>query len=62
MEMDLAKFCQSAHSVKLAYKIGVFDREYAMNKLAILYATFFGCFTGSYREAMLSDFFIDEED
>ena len=56
MEMDLSTFCATTHRIKIQ-----FSRESAINKLANLYADFFGMFTGSYQEAMLSDFYIDED-
>lgn len=59
--MDLSTFCQSAHSVKNQFSEGKLSRESAISKLASLYADFFGLFTGSYQEAALSDFYIDEE-
>lgn len=61
MEMDLPTFCQSAHSIKIQFSEGKLSRELAINKLADIYADFFGMFTGSYQEAMLSDFYIDED-
>lgn len=62
MEMTPTKFRQDKHSIKLAYKIGVFDRAYAIRKLRNLYADFCGLFTGAYIEAQYSDFYIDEEE
>lgn len=61
MEMDLSTFCQSAHRIKNQFSEGKLSRESAIGKLASLYATFFGLFTASYQEAMLSDFYIDED-
>lgn len=61
MEMDLSTFCATTHSIKNQFSEGKLSRESAINKLANLYADFFGLFTGSYQEAMLSDFYIDEE-
>lgn len=59
--MDLSTFCQSAHSIKSQFSEGKLSRESAISELASLYADFFGLFTGSYQEAMLSDFYIDEK-
>ena len=61
MEMDLSTFCQSAHNIKNQFSKGKLSRESAISKLADLYANFFGLFTASYQEALLSDFYIDEE-
>lgn len=61
IKIDLPTFCQSAHSIKSQFSEGKLSRESAINKLANLYANFFGMFTGSYQEAMLSDFYIDED-
>ena len=61
MEMDLSTFCATTHSIKNQFSEGKLSREAAISKLADLYADFFGCFTGGYQEALLSDFYIDEE-
>lgn len=61
MEMDLSTFCESAHSIKNQFSEGKLSRKSAISKLADLYVDFFGLFTASYQEAMLSDFYIDEE-
>ena len=52
----MSKFKQNLCSIKLAYKIGVFSREYARNKFAHLYAETFGTFSDIYREMVLCDF------
>lgn len=52
----MKKFQQELHSIKLAYKIGVFSKEYARNKFAILYARTFGVYSGIYREMALVNF------
>lgn len=59
--MDLSTFCATTHKIKIQFSEGKLSRESAINKLASLYADFFGLFTGSYQEAALSDFFIDED-
>ena len=61
MEMDLSTFCATTHRIKIQFSEGKLSRESAINKLANLYADFFGMFTGSYQEAMLSDFYNDED-
>ena len=61
MEMDLSTFCETTHRIKIQFSEGKLSRSEAINKLANLYADFFGLFTGSYQEAMLSDFYIDED-
>ena len=38
----MQKFRQNLESIKLAYNIGVFSKEYARNKFARLYAETFG--------------------
>lgn len=50
------KFKQDLESIRLAYSIGVFSREYARNKFALLYANTFGAASGIYMEMCLSDF------
>ena len=59
--MDLSTFCETTHSIKNQFSEGKLSRESAISKLATLYTDFFGLFTGSYQEAALSDFYIDEE-
>lgn len=59
--MDLSTFCETTHRIKNQFSEGKLSRESAIRKLANLYADFFGLFTGSYQEAMLSDFYIDED-
>ena len=61
MEMDLPTFCVTTHTIKNQFLEGKLSRLEAINKLASMYADFFGLFTGSYQEAMLSDFYIDED-
>lgn len=53
---NMNKFRQELYSIQLAYKIGVFSKEYARNKFAHLYAETFGIFSGIYREMNLCDF------
>ena len=53
---NMRKFCQNRDSIKLAYTIGVFSKEYARNKFARLYAETFGAFSAIYRELVLCDF------
>ena len=50
------KFSQELYSIRLAYNIGVFSKEYARNKFALLYARTFGGAYGIYREMALCDF------
>ena len=50
------KFTQELYSIRLAYNIGVFSKEYARNKFALLYANTFGGVSGIYREMALCDF------
>lgn len=52
----MQKFRQNLESIKLAYNIGVFSKEYARNKFAHLYAETFGVCSSVYREMMLCDF------
>ena len=59
--MDLSTFCTATHEIKTRYDSGSLSRESAIDQLATLYANFFGLFTASYQEAMLSDFYIDED-
>ena len=59
--MDLSTFCATTHKIKNQFSEGKLSRSATINKLATLYADFFGLFTGSYQEAMLSNFYIDEE-
>ena len=59
--MDLSTFCQSAHRIKNQFLEGKLEKSEAINRLANLYADFFGLFTASYEEARLSDFYIDED-
>lgn len=54
--MEREKFKQNLDSIRLAYNIGVFSKEYARNKFAHLYAETFGIFSGIYREMNLCDF------
>lgn len=61
MEMDLSTFCATTNKIKNQFSEGKLSRESAISKLANLYADFFGLFTGSYQEAALSDFYIDED-
>lgn len=61
----MKKFRQKLESIKLAYNIGVFSKEYARNKFANLYAETFGVCSGIYREMRLGDFeecFMSEEE
>ena len=51
----MQKFRQNLESIKLAYNIGVFSKEYARNKFARLYAETFGGNSGIYREMALGD-------
>ena len=53
--IDMKKFRQDFDSIKLAYSIGVFSKEYAKNKFRNLYAQTFGVCTGIYREMCLGD-------
>lgn len=48
------KFSQELYSIRLAYNIGVFSKEYARNKFALLYARTFGGASGIYREMALA--------
>ena len=52
----MQKFRQNLESIRLAYNIGVFSKEYARNKFAILYAETFGGCSGIYRGMRLGDF------
>ena len=52
----MQKFNRDLESIRLAYKTGVFSKEYARNKFARLYAETFGVFSGIYREMLLCDF------
>lgn len=52
----MTKFSQDLNSIKLAYKIGVFSRKYALNKIRRLYSTTFGIYSGIYRELALCNF------
>lgn len=61
-EKEELKFWQDKYSIRLAYEIGVFSKEYAIHKFAKLYADTFGIFSGIYRELSLGEFeecFID---
>lgn len=61
-EKERLKFQQDKYSIRLAYEIGVFSKEYAKRKFAILYADAFGVFSGIYMEMSLGNFkecFID---
>ena len=49
-------FKQNLESIKFAYNIGVFSKEYARNKFARLYAEIFGSNSSIYREMALGDF------
>lgn len=51
----MKKFRQDLESIRLAYSIGVFSKEYARNKFRILYAQTFGVYSGIYREMSLGD-------
>ena len=62
MEMDLSTFCQSVHSIKIQFSEGKLKKTEAINRLANLYADFFGLFTASYEEARLCNFYIDDEE
>ena len=61
MEMDLSQFCATTHRIKNQFLEGKLEKSEAINRLANLYADFFGLFTASYEEARLSDFYIDED-
>lgn len=52
----MIKFSQNLDSIKLAYKIGVFSHQYAINKIALLYANTFGIYSGIYREMAINNF------
>ena len=52
----MIKFKQNLDSIRLAYNIGVFSKEYAKNKFRLLYAYTFGVYSGIYREMMFGDF------
>lgn len=52
----MQKFRQNLESIKLAYNIGVFSKEYARNKFAYLYAETFGVCSSIYREMRLCNF------
>lgn len=59
--MDLSQFCATVHNIKIQFSEGKLEKSEAINRLASLYADFFGLFTASYQEAALSDFYIDED-
>ena len=59
--MDLSTFCEQTHSIKIQFSEGKLKKTEAINRLANLYADFFGLFTASYEEARLSNFYIDED-
>lgn len=61
MKMDLSQFCATVHKIKIQFSEGKLEKSETINKLANLYADFFGLFTASYEEARLSNFYIDEE-
>ena len=46
--MDLSNFCATVHTVKNQFSEGKLSRSATINKLATLYADFFGLFTASY--------------
>lgn len=48
-------FSQNLHSIKLAYRIGVFSKEYAINKISRLYAQTFGVCSAIYQEMTLDN-------
>ena len=50
------KFYKELYSIRLAYNIGVFSKEYARNKFALLQARTFGGAFVIYREIALCDF------
>lgn len=52
----MQKFAQELYSIRLAYTIGVFSKEYARNKFRNLYAHTFGVFSGIYREMFVCNF------
>lgn len=52
----MIKFKQELDSIRFAYVIGVFSKEYARNKFRNLYAYTFGVFSGIYREMAFGDF------
>lgn len=61
-EKERLKFQQDKYSIRLAYEINVFSKEYAKRKFAKLYADTFGIFSGIYRELNMDEFeecFID---
>lgn len=47
--MDLSTFCATMHRIKIQFSEGKLSRSETINKLANLYADFFGLFTGSYQ-------------
>ena len=61
MEMDLSTFCATTHRIKIQFQKGNCQENRQLTNLPIYTQTFFGMFTGSYQEAMLSDFYIDED-
>ena len=52
----MIKFKQELDSIRLAYTIGVFSKQYARNKFRNLYAYTFGIFSGIYREMSFGNF------
>ena len=59
--MDLSLFCTTTHNIKIQFSEGKLEKSEAINRLASLYADFFGLFTASYEEARLCNFYIDED-
>lgn len=63
--ITMNKFTQELYSIRLAYTIGVFSREYALNKFRNLYARTFGVFSAIYNEMNMfniEECFEEEED
>ena len=52
----MIKFKQELDSIRLAYTIGVFSKQYARNKFRNLYAYTFGILSGIYREMSFGNF------
>ncbi len=53
---EKCKFIQDLYSIRLAYNISVFSKEYARNKFALLYAKTFGVCSSTYYEMRLCNF------
>lgn len=53
--INMKKFKQDMDSIRLAYRIGVFSKEYARNKFRYLYARTFGGFSDIYREMQFGE-------